>query len=109
MVVHAYVVYENVPEVFDRRICPICGDPAPDNDTHHPHYGGISCLSCRAFFRRAHQNRGWLQFICKSSIQTFLTRSFYLAGYLKNSEYVIFSQLSQTFYDKQKLVFISGL
>jgi hypothetical protein len=28
--------------------CPVCGD----NATQHIHYGGSSCLSCRAFFRR---------------------------------------------------------
>merc|ERR1712242_159161 len=28
--------------------CPVCGGPAPD----HLHFGGKSCYSCRAFFRR---------------------------------------------------------
>jgi len=28
--------------------CPVCGGPAPD----HIHFGGQSCYSCRAFFRR---------------------------------------------------------
>jgi len=29
--------------------CPVCGDLS----TSHRHYGGLSCLSCKAFFRRA--------------------------------------------------------
>jgi len=35
-------------------------------DTHHPHYGGICCFSCRAFFRRVHQ-RGpnSKKYVCK--------------------------------------------
>jgi hypothetical protein len=29
--------------------CPVCGELA----TSHMHYGGLSCLSCKAFYRRA--------------------------------------------------------
>ena len=31
------------------KLCPICGDTA----SSHMHYGGRSCTSCRAFFRRS--------------------------------------------------------
>ena len=31
------------------KLCPICGD----NASSHMHYGGRSCTSCRAFFRRS--------------------------------------------------------
>jgi hypothetical protein len=31
------------------RTCPVCGDKA----TKYRHYGGTSCQSCRAFFRRS--------------------------------------------------------
>ena len=39
---------------------------APEDDKHHLHYGGICCYSCRAFFRRAHQNTKRPNFECKS-------------------------------------------
>lgn len=35
-------------EKDDVELCPICGDTA----SSHMHYGGRSCASCRAFFRR---------------------------------------------------------
>ena len=44
MVGQAYLVYTNVPKVEDERICPICSEMAPPNETHHPHYGAISCF-----------------------------------------------------------------
>jgi hypothetical protein len=28
----AYLVYTNVPKVADERICPICGEQAPENE-----------------------------------------------------------------------------
>ena len=31
------------------KLCPVCGDTA----SSHTHYGGRSCASCRAFFRRS--------------------------------------------------------
>ncbi len=39
--------------VSGEYVCPVCGYQT--NDKHCFHYGGISCYSCRAFFRRAHQ------------------------------------------------------
>merc|ERR1719195_37897 len=48
------------------QICTICGEMAPEDDKHHLHYGGICCYSCRAFFRRAHQNTKRPNFECKS-------------------------------------------
>ena len=35
-------------ENIEVKLCPICGDTA----SSHMHYGGRSCTSCRAFFRR---------------------------------------------------------
>ncbi len=34
--------------------CPVCGE-AMGKEASVLHYGGACCLSCRAFFRRAHQ------------------------------------------------------
>jgi len=41
--------------------CPVCGGPAPD----HLHFGGQSCYSCRAFFRRT-SPRPISSFRCRS-------------------------------------------
>ena len=39
---------------------------APECGKHAIHYGGICCYSCRAFFRRAHQNTKIPYFICRT-------------------------------------------
>jgi hypothetical protein len=59
------VVYTNVKKVEDDRICPVCAEEAPPGETHHPHYGGICCYSCRAFFRRANQKSKTPTLKCK--------------------------------------------
>ena len=38
----------NPPEIPQKLVCEVCGDKA----SNHLHYGGRSCHSCRAFFRR---------------------------------------------------------
>jgi len=43
--------------------CPVCGGPAPD----HLHFGGQSCYSCRAFFRRT-SPRPVSSFSCRSGL-----------------------------------------
>ena len=43
-------------------LCPICGAPAGK----HRYYGGKSCGSCRAFFRRSVQSKYFDIFHCKS-------------------------------------------
>jgi len=58
-------VYTNVKKVADDRVCPVCGEEAPPGETHHPHYGGICCYSCRAFFRRANQRSKAPNLKCK--------------------------------------------
>ena len=40
---------------------------APECAKKALHYGGICCYSCRAFFRRAHQNTKTPAFICRTS------------------------------------------
>ncbi|TRY72727.1 hypothetical protein TCAL_00265 [Tigriopus californicus] len=41
-------------------VCPICQSSEP----HFLHYDGLSCYSCRAFFRRAHQKTRNPKFTC---------------------------------------------
>ncbi|KAK7069111.1 Ligand binding domain of hormone receptors [Halocaridina rubra] len=41
------------------RICGVCGDKAKSM-----HFGGLSCDSCKAFFRRAVNNDAYLSFTC---------------------------------------------
>lgn len=45
-----------------RKTCDVCGD---DSDRHHLNYGANVCFSCRAFFRRAHQQSAHPKFACK--------------------------------------------
>ncbi len=41
--------------------CLVCSAPA----ANHLHYGGVCCLSCKAFFRRAIQEGTFERFICR--------------------------------------------
>lgn len=41
------------------KICGVCGDRAKSY-----HFGGISCDSCKAFFRRSVQNDAYKNFHC---------------------------------------------
>jgi hypothetical protein len=66
-----FFVYTNVPKVANDRICPICSEEAPPGEAHHPHYGGICCYSCRAFFRRANQRTKTPQLKCRNSKNFF--------------------------------------
>ncbi|XP_076333593.1 thyroid hormone receptor beta-like isoform X1 [Tachypleus tridentatus] len=42
-----------------QKVCGVCGDRAKSY-----HFGGISCDSCKAFFRRSVQNEGYKNFHC---------------------------------------------
>jgi len=50
--------------------CPVCGGPAPD----HLHFGGQSCYSCRAFFRRT-SPRPISSFRCRSGLNNCVINS----------------------------------
>eukprot|EP00095_Tigriopus_kingsejongensis_P003147 maker-scaffold662_size116868-snap-gene-0.16 protein:Tk03147 transcript:maker-scaffold662_size116868-snap-gene-0.16-mRNA-1 annotation:"achain thyroid hormone beta dna binding domain homodimer with inverted palindrome tre" len=52
-------------------VCPIC--QCCFNDKHCFHYGGVSCYSCRAFFRRAHQGTKEPNFKCKRESRCDIT------------------------------------
>lgn len=51
-------------EPKEKKCCAICGDAITKHNCIH--YGGLSCYSCRAFFRRAHQGSKTVGFTCKS-------------------------------------------
>ena len=55
------------------KVCYGCQEPTKPNQVHTPHYGGIVCLSCRAFFRRAHQADKFPMFFCKFSGNCIVT------------------------------------
>jgi hypothetical protein len=55
------------------KVCYVCQEPAKPDQPHTPHYGGIACLSCRAFFRRAHQGGTYPQFVCKYNGRCIVT------------------------------------
>ena len=43
----------------EAKLCGVCGDVAKSN-----HFGGLSCDSCKAFFRRSVQNNAYKAFAC---------------------------------------------
>ena len=46
---------ENPALPIYQTTCFVCKEEAKSGETHSIQYGGIVCLSCRAFFRRSHQ------------------------------------------------------
>ena len=58
---------------FYLRFCYVCHEEAPREKDHYNNYGGIVCLSCRAFFRRTHQNKTLPNFQCKFGSNCVLT------------------------------------
>jgi len=57
--------YSNIPHVEDPRFCPVCGIEAPNGTAHRPHFGAISCYSCRAFFRRSVHGKVFKDLPCR--------------------------------------------
>ncbi|KAK4300636.1 hypothetical protein Pmani_027168 [Petrolisthes manimaculis] len=56
---HTTAPTEDHPVSPTRRICRVCGDRAKSM-----HFGGLSCDSCKAFFRRAVHNDAHTNFSC---------------------------------------------
>lgn len=54
-------------------ICFVCKDMAKPGQEHLRNYGGIVCYSCRAFWRRSHQNSRNPSFVCKKDEQCSIT------------------------------------
>lgn len=48
-----------------QRVCFICKETSKED--YMMQYGALSCLSCRAFFRRAHQSSRNSAFVCKKT------------------------------------------
>jgi Zinc finger, C4 type (two domains) len=89
------VVYTNVKKVEDDRICPVCAEEAPPGETHHPHYGGICCYSCRAFFRRANQKSKTPTLKCKKGI--IITNIIIVSRFVYLSDYILSSMSKERF------------
>lgn len=54
-------------------ICFVCGEVAKPGKAHMRHFGGIVCCSCRAFWRRTHQQTRHPNFVCKRSNRCQIT------------------------------------
>ena len=67
------VIPDNPKDVYYLRVCYGCSEPAQEGQPHSQHYGGIACLSCRAFFRRAQQSAKHPSFICKNNGNCVIT------------------------------------
>jgi hypothetical protein len=54
-------------------VCFVCHDMAKPGQEHLRNYGGIVCYSCRAFWRRSHQNTRRPIFVCKKNEDCTIT------------------------------------
>lgn len=54
-------------------VCFVCGERAKPDQEFIKNYGGVSCFSCRAFFRRAAQSEKTKAWFCVSGGQCTLT------------------------------------
>ena len=59
------VLETQVIENNGKPLCEVCKEPAGK----HNYYGGKVCPSCRAFFRRAVQNRYYEIFMCTTKLK----------------------------------------
>ena len=69
----------------------------------HAHYGGYSCPSCRAFFRRSVQSKAYKTFICNSGKCTINSKR-----YLKINSLFSF-KLFQAFFFQNDLAYYTKL
>ncbi len=60
------------PSDGDIKACSVCGVDPPLEEVHGVHYGAVCCSSCKAFFRRIHQNKKKIEYKCKGGKENFL-------------------------------------
>ena len=69
----------------------------------HAHYGGYSCPSCRAFFRRSVQSKAYKTFICNSGKCTINSKR-----YFKN-QFIVFLRIVSVIFFQNDLAYYTKL
>lgn len=69
----AYPEFEDPTLPCFLKSCFVCKEEAKPGEQHSVHYGGVVCLSCRAFFRRCHQATRTPTFNCKKKENCLIT------------------------------------
>lgn len=64
---------EDPRDKYYLQVCFVCNESAKPGQEHLRNYGGIVCYSCRAFWRRSHQNSRRPNFICKKNQGCIIT------------------------------------
>ena len=63
-----------MPEIYNRMtVCFVCGENAKTGQEFIKNYGGVTCFSCRAFFRRSTQSEKTRAWFCINGEKCSLT------------------------------------